>query len=584
MQHQVVQETNTEWFDLDDLKAAAARDSEATYRAAGSADPLRAEGNRLIGRCPCHADEGRPNFALFADGRFKCFACGAAGSIIDFHLRLNCGVKTPGPSDFSSEIAADLGRCLGVNPRPATAAREAPPVDPVECLAAVRCWDPEALRALGARGEEGRDGRRLVVLPMCDADGQTVGWRERAGDNAQLPVGRGRTAKSKTRAGTELGLFYLPGLRDLPDPVLAVEGETDAAAALSAGHRAVVGTAGASASRDSLGWLQELLAGREVVVAPDPDAAGRGWRERLAGLLANAGCTVRLIVPDGEHDLDERLRAADDPRAELARLVTEARPYQPPEETPELAAFTGDDGRLVYPRIAEHLHARAPVFALRDRLHRYAGGVYRPDGEERVRADLADLLGERHTGHARREVVGYLCDRYPLLAEGGQEATDRLDPDLHVLNVANGLLDVRDLALHSHDPGYLSMLQIPHEWDPEAECPLIDRFLHEVFPPDAVPLAYEFTGSLLRRDLNPEKVLLLGDGQNGKSLFIDLLASLLGAHNCAAVTVQQLDESRFHAINLLGKLANFCADLPATTLRETSTFKRAVSRDPIEGE
>lgn len=554
-----------ERFDKEQVREAT--DLEALI---GERTKLTGPRRDLRGKCPLHGSENPFTLSVNAEkGVWDCKSCGEGGDCFTWVMIVE---KVEFPE--AVRILAGRGGVTPTrNPRPEE------PSDPIERLAAIRGWTPDALHALGAVAEGG-----LVAFPMRDAGGELVGWKERRGDNLPVPVGRGETTKSKSRRGSQLGLFYPPDLSELPDPVLAVEGEADATAALTAGYAAVVGTSGASASRASLDWLQELVGGREVVVAPDPDAAGRSWRDRLGNRLANAGCTVRLIAP-GEGDLDDRLRAAEDPAAELARLVAEARPYEPPEEDPELAAFVDAKGHFVHPRIAEALHARAPVFALRDRLHRYEGGVYRPEGEASVRADLADLLGEQYTIHTRREVVAYLCDRYPLLAEGGGEATDRLDPDPHLLNVANGLLDVRDLTLHDHDPGYLSTLQVPHEWAPDADCPRIHRFLGEVFPPDAVELAYEFIGSLLRRDLNPEKVLLaIGDGDNGKSLFIDLLGKLVGARNCSAVTVQQLDESRFHVINLLGKLANFCADLPATALRETSTFKRAVSGDPIEGE
>lgn len=567
-------------YDIDDLKAVAERDPEAAYIAVGYPGDLQLNGNNLVGLCPFHDEQG-PSFTIFPDGRFKCFGCGASGSVIDFFLRLEYNAENPGPEDLTRDAVAELARRLGVAPRPAVDldwTMDDVDLSAVEQLAMARGWLPDAIRALG-----GREDGDFVVWPMKDAEGRQVGRKRRRADNALITLAGGGTTKSQSLDGN--ALIYPDDLAHLPDPVLLTEGEADAVAAISAGHQAVVATAGASARRKSEQWLQALLKGRSVVVVPDPDAAGRAWRDRLTRLLRNAGCEVRLLIADGDRDLDDRLRRAGDGTAELVALMEAAEPYEPPDEAAELSVFSDDDGKLIYPRIAEHLRRQAPVFGLRDRLYRYVGGVYRPDGEARIRAQLSGLLRERHSVHARREVVGYLLNRFPLLPDGHQNATDFLDPDPHLLNVANGLLDVTDLTLRPHDPEYLSTLQVPHEFDADADCPRIDRFLNEVFPDDAVPLAYEFVGTILRRDLNTERVLLLlGEGENGKSMFIQMLQALVGAHNYSAITAQQLDEGRFYAINLLGKLANFCADLPATTLRETSTFKRAVSRDPIEGE
>ncbi len=106
-------------------------------------------------------------------------------------------------------------------------------------------------------------------------------------------------------------------------PVLVVEGEADACAALSAGSAAVVATPGAQASKACVRDLQKLLAKREVILFPDPDEAGRRWLERIGRALVNAQCGVRF-VPAETDDLDKRLKFEDRPREALKALVREA--------------------------------------------------------------------------------------------------------------------------------------------------------------------------------------------------------------------------------------------------------------------
>jgi DNA primase len=46
---------------------------------------LRRSGSSVTGRCPFHADQGRPNFVVFPRSeRWWCFRCGAGGDAITF--------------------------------------------------------------------------------------------------------------------------------------------------------------------------------------------------------------------------------------------------------------------------------------------------------------------------------------------------------------------------------------------------------------------------------------------------------------------------------------------------------------------
>ncbi len=235
--------------------------------------------------CPAH-DDKTPSLSIAQgeDGRvlLKCFAgCGVP------HICEALGIQE---RDLFS-------RTVGSNAVPHTG-------DPRILLARIRGWRPCAMLCLGAEASGGE-----VLFPMCDAEGSVTGRKRRRGDNTTFRNG----GKSITQAGGHNGLFYA---RPLPseDDVLICEGEADTCAALSAGHVATVGTAGANPGGKVLAYLQRLAAGRDVVVAPDADAAGRMWRDIVGRALSNAGCRVRFIIPsaDGAKDLDDRLRKMDE--------------------------------------------------------------------------------------------------------------------------------------------------------------------------------------------------------------------------------------------------------------------------------
>ena len=80
--------------------------------------------------------------------------------------------------------------------------------------------------------------------------------------------------------------------------VLVLEGEADTLAALTAGAKAVVGTAGSSPGKYGRVALQKLLAGRECILFPHPDANCRPT-EDSTGIR-----TLRLSARDCPRDPD----------------------------------------------------------------------------------------------------------------------------------------------------------------------------------------------------------------------------------------------------------------------------------------
>ncbi len=194
------------------------------------------------------------------------------------------------------------------------------PLDAIEQLAQVRSWRPEAIRALGAESRNAQAPRE-VHFPMRDGTGAVVGFRRRRSDGR--PFSNGNKVLSVKDSDSSLMCPW-----PLPEqgPVLVVEGEADACAALSAGFAAVVATPGCSVPRKAISALQKILARREVVLFPDPDEYGRKWLERVGRALGNARCAVRF-APADDLDLDKRLRREKNPQEALAALVRDASPF-----------------------------------------------------------------------------------------------------------------------------------------------------------------------------------------------------------------------------------------------------------------
>ncbi|MER7076614.1 DNA primase family protein [Saccharopolyspora kobensis] len=211
------------------------------------------------------------------------------------------------------------------------------------------------------------------------------------------------------------------------------------------------------------------------------------------------------------------------------------------------------------------------------KLYRYTGGAWRGDGERIVTARVVELVGDRYRRSHTSNVLDVLRSREPKFTDAGL--------DTRFLNVPNGLLDWRTGRLHPHDPEVPNLARIPVEWHPEATCPAIDAWLREVFPAEAVPFVHEVIGYALFNG-NPLHlaILLYGRGRNGKGTFLRLLGDLIGAANLSAVTPQALDEDRFRAAELHGKLANLVGDVDPKVFKATETFKQITGGDAITAE
>jgi putative DNA primase/helicase len=214
------------------------------------------------------------------------------------------------------------------------------------------------------------------------------------------------------------------------------------------------------------------------------------------------------------------------------------------------------------------------------RLYHFEGGVYVPTGtrfiEKAVKTFCEQEAPKSWTPELATRVEQWIAVDCPDLLEC---------PPMDTLNCRNGLLDIATRTLRPHAPDHLSAVQIAADFDPAATCPHIDRFVADVFPDDAHHLTYEVAAWLILPNKNLQKaVLLLGEGSNGKSAWLNLLQNLLGSSNISAITLHKLEADKFAMARLVGKLANICADLPTSALAGTSMFKALTGNDLVSAE
>lgn len=117
-------------------------------------------------------------------------------------------------------------------------------------------------------------------------------------------------------------------------------------------------------------------------------------------------------------------------------------------------------------------------------------------------------------------------------AESGVSVKHTLfDAEPWLFNCANGTLDLRSQSFRPHSAeDYLTKCS-PVKWDPAAKAPSWDRFLLEVFDGrlDLINYLQRAVGYSLTGDTREQCLHLLhGVGANGKSTFLELLATAFG--------------------------------------------------------
>jgi phage/plasmid primase, P4 family, C-terminal domain len=98
-------------------------------------------------------------------------------------------------------------------------------------------------------------------------------------------------------------------------------------------------------------------------------------------------------------------------------------------------------------------------------------------------------------------------------------------------------------------------------------------------------LLFELIGFCLYPGYPKHKaIMLVGDGANGKSTYLRLVRTILGAENTTSISLQDICTNRFAPANLYNKLANIYPDIPKLGIRDTGIFKALVGEDTISAD
>ena len=156
-----------------------------------------------------------------------------------------------------------------------------------------------------------------------------------------------------------------------------------------------------------------------------------------------------------------------------------------------------------------------------------------------------------------------------------------ISPDNYI-NLKNCVLDAFTGKIYDHSPNYNFLYKIDTDYDKDAKCPEIERFLHSVISEKDYDCLIELIGNTFISGMYFRNLfVLVGTGSNGKSKFMKLIEKLVGKVNCSNISMQSLSDDKFASSSLYGKKVNICADIPSTSINETGVLKQLTGGDTL---
>lgn len=148
------------------------------------------------------------------------------------------------------------------------------------------------------------------------------------------------------------------------------------------------------------------------------------------------------------------------------------------------------------------------------------------------------------------------------------------------INFKNGTLDLATDQFTEHRPEYGMTSVLPYDYDSEAICPKFERFLLDVTGQNHqdCDLLLEYMGYCFSGDdyWRHNVLFLLGEGRNGKSLFVKVMQACVGDDYYSAVNLSDLQDEQQRAL-LVGKLFNISEETPEESMLGAGSILNALS-------
>lgn len=415
--------------------------------------------------------------------------------------------------------------------------------------------------------------------------------------------------------GLKMPLYRLDKLNNT-DTVYIVEGEKDVETLERMGYTATTSPNGAGAN-----WKKEYnkyLYGKYCIVLADNDEAGEKAGIKTTESLTSSGISCKLIktadiypeisqkgdITDifdtvGLEKTVDLLRNAIEKTIDYVPMQKENQERQEkeqPNSRPYWILETNKGEKISSELLADYIQNTEKYFLVQQkdqetqRFFWYDNGVYTRISPKLVKAKIRDIITPFGKTLAK---VRAIEDTYTLLTYPEKQhyiADDSLlDANENIINFQNGVLHLDTMELKKHSPEYISTIQIPCNWNPiEKPAPNFWKYITHLANDDndTIKTLLEVIGFVLSNikiERFKQALFLVGQGNSGKSKFLEFMQMLIGAENYCAMPFEKLDK-RFSASTLYKKRLAADDDCNYCSFSNISTFKQITGGGPLQNE
>lgn len=268
------------------------------------------------------------------------------------------------------------------------------------------------------------------------------------------------------------------------------------------------------------------------------------------------------------------------------------------ELPPYIYEVENKDGEIKYfvsrPLLAEYVRKSFHYFFLRDNTgnknvlrYWYINGVYKLVNDNEIKGIIKELITRYDITLLKmsdiEEVFKNITTDLRFLNRSD------MDNDENIINFENGLLYLDTMELKEHTPDFISTIQIPCKWNPNADhCPIFKKYMNTITDSNAEvqQLLLQFMGVALSNvhGYRMKKSLFIsGKGDSGKSQLRLLCAMLLGEEHTSSAGLDTY-EQRFGTMSLVGKRLIGSPDMPYVYIKNLTIFKMITGGDGISVE
>jgi len=209
-------------------------------------------------------------------------------------------------------------------------------------------------------------------------------------------------------------------------------------------------------------------------------------------------------------------------------------------------------------------------------FYEYNGKYWKQIADEIVKKYIADELGYYKSGTKCNSIL------HLVKSACVTEEVFNVKP---LLNFINGCLEIQpEIVFRAHNKNDLVTYCLDYPYLPNAKCERWEQFVGEVTDDDdkKIVLLQELSGYVLYPNNNELQkcACFIGNGANGKSVFLNILTKVFGETNVSNVEMSSLTKD-FNAIHLMGSMINISAETKSNVNGAESLFKQIVVGDEI---